>query len=72
MLWWQAYLCGACGVGGNGATAAGMQFPGQQLGWGMPHQLPSPTSAVPDGFFPHLAAAAAAGMSPLNTAGEFL
>lgn len=70
MLWWQAYLCGACGVGGNGA-AAGMPFPGQQLGWAMPHQLPSPSSAVPDGFFPHLAAAAA-GIAPLNTAGVYL
>lgn len=64
MLWWQAYLCGACGIGAAAAPSAGLAFPGQQMGWTLPHPMPSQTSAVPEGFFPHLAAAA--GIAPMN------
>lgn len=72
MLWWQAYICGAYGVGGGaGAGPQGMGFPAQQLGWAMTPQIATESpSIVPDGIFPHMTNSA--GVGPNNPAGEFV
>lgn len=71
MLWWQAYLCGAFGVPGVGNGLGSVGFSAQQLGWAMQPHLQAQPGFNPEGVFPHLAAAAAAGVTaPIVTAGK--